>query len=84
MPARHTTFCPYTPEESARRMELLYGPASAFTPEEQASMRQGWTTNRRRAASGTVYKTGNTEFSQAISQAHADKLYVHNFGNMPD
>ena len=50
--------------------EILYGPDSVFTEEEQAAMKRGYTTNERLAISGKVFGV----YPQAISQEHADKL----------
>ena len=61
----------------AERMNAaLYGPSSVFTDEEQAAMRRGYTHNERMAISGRLWGI----YPQAISEEHAAKLDVLNFG----
>lgn len=55
---------------------LLYCHKSAFTAEEQAAMKRGYTMAERRKISGRVFGI----YPQAISEDHARKLDRVNFG----
>lgn len=64
----------------ADRAGLYTGWPFAVNQTEQAAMVRGYTRNERVAESGEVYRTGNVEFPQAVSQQHADTLHAINFG----
>ncbi len=56
--------------------DALYGAGSVFTADEQAAMRRGYTYAQRIRESGRQFGI----YPQAISDEHARKLDVLNFG----